>query len=316
MKAGMQDRRQVTLELFNTEEQERISLFDFAFRLNHSRLVTSRTQWPTDWKNRVHQGVDRIRGYLTSTADQWVTAFVLRYVNKSCYRYSTSHDKTLYTFINIFWLFTTSSSFSETVGSILTIADDIGVVLETALLNFSEEIGKFQDDAEQMKQNIIDGYYDGAFFAKLIVEMGGAIVQDIPFGSYAQSFVTFFEKTGNRILKPFTNEENSFSRWLAHMEQHFGAFSETVTTWLGEQWKWPTEGSSKALAEISAVFRKIAEEYDRVIFLFLKFIQANEIDSLLLVFFLLVRKAFPEELLGVDARNCNSAAFFITELME
>jgi hypothetical protein len=90
MKAGMQDRRQVTLELFNTEEQERISLFDFAFRLNHSRLVTSRTQWPTDWKNRVHQGVDRIRGYLTSTADQWVTAFVLRYVNKSCYRYSTS----------------------------------------------------------------------------------------------------------------------------------------------------------------------------------------------------------------------------------
>ena len=83
MKAGMQDRRQVTLELFNTEEQERISLFDFAFRLNHSRLVTSRTQWPTDWKNVVRQGVDRIRGYLTSTADQWVTAFVLRYVNEN-----------------------------------------------------------------------------------------------------------------------------------------------------------------------------------------------------------------------------------------
>jgi hypothetical protein len=88
----------------------------------------------------------------------------------------------------------------------------------------------------------------------------------MPFGSYAQSFVTFIEKTGNRILKPFTNEDDSFSRWLAYVEQYFSALSETVTTWMGEQWKWPTAGSSKVLAEISTVFRKIAEEYDRVMY--------------------------------------------------
>jgi hypothetical protein len=35
---------------------------------------------------------------------------------------------------------------------------------------------------------------------------------------------------------------------------------------MGEQWKWPTAGSSKFLAEISTVFRKIAEEYDRVMY--------------------------------------------------
>ncbi|EFX68502.1 hypothetical protein DAPPUDRAFT_330060 [Daphnia pulex] len=108
-----------------------------------------------------------------------------------------------------------------------------------------------------MKQNIIDGYNSNAFFA---------IFQDMLFGSYSQSFVTFIEKTGNRILKPFTNEDDSFSRWLAYVEQYFSALSETVTTWMGEQWKWPTAGSSKVLAEISTVFRKIAEEYDCVMF--------------------------------------------------
>jgi hypothetical protein len=50
------------------------------------------------------------------------------------------------------------------------------------------------------------------------------------------------------------------------VEQYFSALSETVTTWMGEQWKWPTAGSSKVLAEISTVFRKIAEEYDRVMY--------------------------------------------------
>jgi hypothetical protein len=179
------------------------------------------------------------------------------------------------------------SAFSETVGSILTIADDIAVVLDTALLNFSEEIGKFQEDAEQMKQNIIDGYYADAFFAKLIVEMGGAIIQDIPFGSYAQSFVTFIEKTGNRILKPFTNEDNSFSRWLAHMEQYFSALSEAVTAWMGEQWKWPTEGSSKTLTEISEIFRKIAEEYNRVIFMFFKLFKPTRLTFIFLDFIIL-----------------------------
>ncbi|XP_057368025.1 uncharacterized protein LOC130689027 [Daphnia carinata] len=234
MNAGMQDRRQVILELFNMDDQERIPCFDFAFRLNNSRLVTSKTQWPTDWKLRLAQVVDRTRDSLALTADQWVSAFLL-------------------------------SSFSETVGSILTLGDDIALVLDTALLNFGEEITKLQEDVERMKQNIIEGYYADAFFAKLIVEMGGAIIQDIPFGSYAHSFIAFIEKTGNRILHPFTNEENSFTRWLAHLGQYFGVLSETLSSWLGDQWNWPTEGSSKFLAEMNEVFSKIAEEYNHFV---------------------------------------------------
>lgn len=234
MNAGMQNRRQVILELFNMDDQERSTFFDFAFRLNHSRLVTSKTQWPTDWKNRLAQVIGRTRDSLALTADQWVSAFLL-------------------------------SSFSETVGSILTIADDIELVLDTALLNFGKEITKLQEDVELMKQNIIEGYYADAFFAKLVVEMGGAIIQDIPFGSYAHSFVAFIEKTGNRILHPFTNEENSFTRWLAHLGQYFSDLSETLSSWLGDQWNWPTEGSSKFLAEMNEVLSKIAKEYNQVL---------------------------------------------------
>lgn len=235
MRAGMQDKRQAILELFSMDNQERIPFFDFAFRLNHSRLVTSKTQWQTDWKTRLAEGVAWTRNALALTADQWMSSFLL-------------------------------SSFSETAGSILIVADDIALVLDTALTNFLEEIEKLQADIDTIKQNVIDGYYADAFFARIAVDIGGAIISDIPFGSYAQSFVAFIEKTGDRLLAPFTGETDSFSSWLKRMGPYFTAMSDTVTGWMGEQWKWPTEGSSKIIAEINAIFRKIAEEYDRVIF--------------------------------------------------
>ena len=263
IRAGMEDKRKVILELFNLDKEERASFFDFALQLNHSRLVTSRTRWQTDWKTRLAQGIDWTRDALSLTADQWVSAFA-------------------------------SSYFSETLGSVLIIADDIALVLDTALSNFIEEIEKLSIDVETIKQNVIDGYNSNAFFAKLVVDIGGAIIQDTPFGSYAQSLGEFIEKTGDRLLAPFTGQNDSFTSWLKKMTPYFNMISDTITSWMGEQWKWPTEGSSKILAEIREIFRKIAEEFDRVI---------NFVYKLLFnfpIFFLC--RLVPGKFLGILAR--------------
>lgn len=249
MNAGMQDKRQVVLECFNMDNQDRIPFFDFAFRLNHSRLVTSKTNWQIDWRSRLIQGIGRTRDSLSLTADRWVSGFLL--------------------------------GSSETAGSMLNIGEDIILVLDTAWSNFIDEIDKLQGDINVMKQNIIDGYYADAFFARIAVQIGGAIIQDIPFGSYAQSFVAFIEKTGDRILAPFTEENDSFSRWLKSLGPYFSSLSETITSWIGEQWNWPTEGSSKVLEEFGQAFRKIAEEYNHVRLLFYPFFdyQSYQINS-------------------------------------
>lgn len=215
------------------DHQERNPFFDFSLQLNHSRLLTSKTRWEVDWRNHLMQALHRTRDSLSLTADQWVSAFLL-------------------------------SSFSETAGSVLIIGDDIALVLDTALSNFIDELDKLNGDVGLLKQNIIDGYYADAFFARLVVEIGGAIIQDIPFGSYAQTFVAFIEKTGNRLLAPFTEENDTFTRWIKNLGPYFNSLSETFNSWIGENWKWPSEGSSKFMTEVSAVFEKMVVEYNRV----------------------------------------------------
>lgn len=221
-------------EVFKQAKDERLPVFDFVFRLNHSRLVTSRTRWPADWQTRFTDIAAKTKNTLSLIADQWVAAFV-------------------------------TNTVSEAAGSMLYIVNDIYEVLNIATDNFIAETEKLYVDYKKLEQNVIDGYNSNAFYAKLAVDMGSAIIKDIPFGAFAKDFVEFFEKTGNRLFEPFTGEQDGFTQWRTRVAQRYAVVKSMIASWLGDQWAdWPTAKSSKFLEELGLIFRNIAEEYDQV----------------------------------------------------
>lgn len=230
----MLDKRQAIVELVSMTDKDFEPLFDFAFRLNHSHLITSHARWPLDYRSRVLAGARRVRESIRQTGAQWNEAFA-------------------------------TQPFNELSESSRIIAEEVLQVLDIAWLNFVGEVDKLKADVGTMRQNVIDGYNANAFYAKLAVDIGGAIVRDIPFDSYAQNFVSFVERTGNRILDPLTGEENSFSEWLRSVSQSLSTIAESVGAWLGKQWDWPSDNTSKALSQLADIFRQMAREYDRVL---------------------------------------------------
>ena len=225
------------MEVYDQTENDRFKFFDFAFRLNHSRLITSKTQWPKDWYARLNDRYNSARNSVYLTAQLWQDAFPRH-------------------------------GFSESTGSIMIIADDVMNVLHLTLDNFMDEIEKLKQDGERMKQNIIDGYNSNAFFAKVAVNLLSVVFKDFSFESYTTEFVASFKTTWDRLLEPLTKENNSFTLWLDRMNGHLNRFSEMISSWLGDQWKWPSNRSSQFLEQIKSVFRQMAAEYDRVIIIF------------------------------------------------
>ena len=127
---------------------------------------------------------------------------------------------------------------SETSGSVLYIVNDIYEVLNTALDNFIYETDQLATDYRIMEQNVIDGYNTNAFYAKVAIEMIGAITKDIPFGSYAENFLFFLEKTANRLIEPFTNESDSFTKWWKNISHTTRVMKDTILNWMGDNWEW------------------------------------------------------------------------------
>ena len=235
LRAGIPDKRQMILELFKQEKSDRLPVFDFALRLNHSTLLTSKTRWPANWRTRFADIAAKSRSTLSLTADQWLAAFV-------------------------------TNSFSESTGSMLLIADDIYGVLQIAMDNFFAESEQLYADYQKMEQNVVDGYNGNAFYVKIAIELGSAVIKDIPFGAFARDFVEFLEKTGNRFFEVFTGESDGFTRWKTSAAENFAKVKEIISIWLGEQWAdWPTAKSSKILEELASIFRQMAQEYDQVI---------------------------------------------------
>lgn len=225
------------LELFKLDKEERIPVFDFVLRLNHSHLLTSKTRWPADWRDRFTDITEQSKSSASLTADRWWAAFI-------------------------------TNTISESAGSVLYIANDIYEVLNTALDNFIDETTKLEADYDKMKQNMIDGYNSNAFYAKIAVELGGAVIRDIPFEAYANDFVASLEKAGNKIFEPFTNQTNSFTLWKQRFGEQVSELQNTISSWLGEQWNWPSSESSRFLEQLSSILHNMAEEYDRVCRLF------------------------------------------------
>ena len=221
------------MQVYDQNDLDRFTFFDFVFRLNHSRLITSKTQWPKDLSVRLYDRYERSRDSVFLTADQWAGAFPLH-------------------------------GFSESAGSILIIADDIMDILERTLSNFLEEIDKLNQDGERMKQNIIEGYYGNAFFAKTAVNLFSMVFKDFSFESYTSEFVASFKQTWDRLLEPLTKENDSFTRWLNYVNDKLIVVSETISGWLGDQWKWPANRSSQFVEQITSIFKQMAAEYDRV----------------------------------------------------
>ncbi len=234
MRAGIPDRRQMILELFRLDRDERIPIFDFVLRLNHSQLLTSKTRWPTDWRKKLFEISGKVLNTISISGDQWWAAFV-------------------------------TQTISETSGSVLYIVNDIYEVLNTALDNFIYETDQLATDYRIMEQNVIDGYNTNAFYAKVAIEMIGAITKDIPFGSYAENFLVFLEKTANRLIEPFSNESDSFTKWWKNISHTIRVMKETILNWMGDNWEWPSSNKSwKLFLEyFGSIFRSIAQEYDQ-----------------------------------------------------
>ena len=232
-RAGIPDQRHAVLEVSDTNNGHHSPLFEFVFRLNHSQFITSKTQWRTDLRAELGERWQEMRNSAAVTANQMANAYLVE-------------------------------AFGRTGESFRKIFADIRTVLRIQMENFEKESRMLMGDVLRLRQNIVDGYNSNAFFAKTIYELSGALIRQIPFGSYAKDMVESIESTGDRLLKPITGEADSFSKALESFRKYLKLASEQITQWFGQNWKWPTEHSFRMAAELRSVFIKLCEEFDRV----------------------------------------------------
>ena len=150
MRAGIPDKRQAILEWYRMDNDQRIRYFDFFFRLNHSRLITTETHWNTNLRRELIQRVAAARSAARSKLQRWVVSFA-------------------------------QPALEQAKVSMRAISQDIARVLKGALLNFDEEMQLLKIDYGRMERYVEDGYDANAFFIKVIRDLGGKIIKGIPF---------------------------------------------------------------------------------------------------------------------------------------
>ena len=136
--------------VYRLDNEQRIRYFDFFFRLDHSRLVTSQMHWNTELGSELKQRAALLRYAARSKLQRWVTSFA-------------------------------QPALKQAKASVKVIGQDIDRVLQAALVNFNKEFTLLRLDYGRMEQKVADGYEANAFFVKVIKDLGGKIINGIPF---------------------------------------------------------------------------------------------------------------------------------------
>lgn len=232
------------MELFTLDKDDRSPYFEFFVRLNHSHLITSRSEWHPNVLNEFEQMADKTAEDLSSEFYQWINSFLL-------------------------------TSISEAGGSYLTIWDDMYTVLETAIVNFDAEIQLLLVDVDLMKKHVIEGYHANAFLIKPIVEIGGSVARDL-FKSYGKDFAVKLEKALDRFFMQFNGQPDSFSKTMAKLRDKYAWLSQLISQWFGSlsqgsRFTWPSARISRIWDDLIDIFNQVAREYDKVVLFFYSF---------------------------------------------
>ena len=237
---GLADPRRGVIQLYDTQSpsidgqrDNQHNLLDSLLQLNNSRLVTWRTQWRPDLPAEVARRAALVRQSLEWTGQRWIESFVMAAV-------------------------------SESLTSMLDIADDVYVVLETALLNASNETMLLMADGHKLADNVLAGYQANAFFAKTVYELGGGLLRDIPFDALAHDAWQTVHQHLDRLLHPVTGETDSFSRAVVNAGRLFKLLADELSQWMGDNWQGTRRFGPEIAQQFDAVVKRLAEDFDRV----------------------------------------------------